>query len=155
MAKINLKSIQNNGINQVKTKTKPKPANNIENQVPKQSDKIVIKQTEDKPSFNDILTNLQKNVVENKENLVNAHPKNEFYKHHEKDREIMKALSESERNKVIGLLYLYISEFPEKLNTYKNKNFHKIADEELKKYSKKKLIPAIICQWLLNHLLNY
>jgi hypothetical protein len=131
MAKINLKSIQNTGINQAKTKTKPKPATNIENQVPKQCDNIVIKQTENKPSFNNILTNLQKHVVENKENLVNAHPKNEFYQHHEKDQEIMKALSDSERNKVIGLLHLYISEFPEKLKTYKGKNFHKMTDDEL------------------------
>jgi hypothetical protein len=128
MAKISLKSIQNNGINQGKTKTQQKQ---VKIQVPKQSDKIVAKLPEDKPSFNNILANLQKNIVETKlehqksrENLVSQHL--------EKDQnEPLKALSDYERNKIIGLLHLYIAEFPDKLKTYKGKNFHKMTNKEL------------------------
>jgi hypothetical protein len=118
MAKIRLKSIQNNSINQVKPKTKQKPVKNVEIHAPKQCDNIVIKQPESKPTFNDILTSLQKNVVENKENLVNAQPANEFQNNIQKKNVEVKPLLEHERNKVIGLLLLYISEFPDKLKSY-------------------------------------
>jgi hypothetical protein len=71
MAKISLKSIQNNSINQVKPKPNQKPVKNVEINTPKQSDKVVIKQPVNKPSFNKILTNLQQNIVENNKNLIN------------------------------------------------------------------------------------
>jgi hypothetical protein len=129
MVKISLKSIQNNSINQVKPKTKQKPVNNIEPQIPKQSNKVVTKTSEDKPSLSDILTKLQKNMVENNKNLV-INKQQPIFLQNDKQVEV-KPLLENERNKVIGLLHLYISEFPDKLKTYKGKNFHKITDEEL------------------------
>jgi hypothetical protein len=141
MTKISLKSIQNNNINHVKPKTTQKPVKNVAMKVPKQSDKVVTKQSlvfqdkniENKPIFNDILTSLQKNIVENKENLVHEQPTNEFHKQVKKEQKAVnsKELSESERNKLIGLLHLYISEFPDKLKTYKGKNFLKMTNDEL------------------------
>jgi hypothetical protein len=132
MAKISLKSIQNNNINQVKPKTKQKPVKNMEIHAPKQCNNIVIKQPESKHTFNDILTSF---VVENKENLVNAQHANEFQNNIQKQKvEVVrhdKPLLEPKRNKLIGLLHLYISEFPDKLKTYKGKNFHKMTDEKL------------------------
>jgi hypothetical protein len=130
MAKISLKSIQNNNINegrQVKPKTKQKPVKNVEIPIDHSflEQKQVLKQNpENKLSFSDILTGLQKNVVENNENLVNKQPiiqndiQVEVVRHD-------KPLLEHERNKLIGLLHLYISEFPDKLKTYKGKNFTK------------------------------
>jgi hypothetical protein len=113
----------------------------VEIEAPKQSYKVI---AEDKPSFNNILTSLQKNMAENKENSVNKQPTNEFHKHFEREQKevIGKVLSESERNKLIGLLHLYISEFPDKLKTYKGKIFHKLIDDKLlnmKEIFKKKI----------------
>jgi hypothetical protein len=65
MAKISLKSIQNNSINQVKPTTKQKPVKNVEIHASKQSDNVVIKQTKDKPSFNDIMAVIVQLINEN------------------------------------------------------------------------------------------
>jgi flagellin-specific chaperone FliS len=90
-----------------------------------------MKNSKDKSSFNDILTSLQKNMIENKKNQANKQPTNDCQQYFEKESTVIKALSEPERNKLIGLLHLYISEFPDKLKLYKEKNFHKMTDKEL------------------------
>jgi hypothetical protein len=61
-------------------------------------------------------------MVENNENLVN-NKQQPILLQNDKQVEV-NPLLEYEKNKVIGLLHLYISEFPDKLKTYKGKNFH-------------------------------
>jgi hypothetical protein len=129
MPKIYLKSIQNKGTND-NDKVVNKPSeNNVEN--------VVVKKEVLQPDFNDFLNNLnikpvippkQQNIIPIK--TISSENEDQTTK-----------LSDHKRNKLIGLLYLYIAEFPDKLKAYKSKNFHKIDDNQLcetKKYSKKK-----------------
>jgi hypothetical protein len=124
MSKISLKSIQNKAINPDKKMV-----------TIKSSQKIETPNNDKKLDFNMVLTEIQKNgnkqvhnhgktVKQTKQHDNTILPQENAIVHN-------KELSEHERNKLIGLLHLYIAEFPEKLKEYKGKNFHKMDNNKL------------------------
>jgi hypothetical protein len=145
MTKISLKSIQNNVRNGEIKEILSKP---IEKQVKVKLTKNVV----NKPDFNQIMKEIT-NTVKFKELQVEntVVPKVINYKEsaefplslsQTKDVTFTKQLTEHERDKLIGLLHLYIVEFPDKLKSYKIKNLHKMDDSsllELKEVFKKEV----------------
>jgi hypothetical protein len=138
MSKISLKSIQNTGKNSEKKVAR----NNNDKILTKYSEisnkpkNVTIKNDVPNEDFKLLLENIKTKKTEKKFNEI---PKSEVLKPVLKEKQ---ELNEHEKTKLIGLLHFYIAEFPEKLQSYKAKNFHKMdADKllEMKEIFKKEI----------------
>jgi hypothetical protein len=127
MLKISLKSIQNNG-KYLDKKMAKNNNNKIEVKYKEISNKpqnVVIKNDIPNNDFELLLNNLKKNEIEKANNeITKANVLKPVLKE-------TKELNEHKTTKLIGLLHLYIAEFPDKLKSYKTKNFYKMDAEKL------------------------
>lgn len=108
-----------------------------------------IKNNRKKGYINDVKNDVKKDVPDMSHNEPQTPPMPDFQKmfenlSHTKDKtksdiqinNITKELTESEKNKIICLCNLYISEFPEKLAKYKTKKLQNLNDDELLDFKK-------------------
>jgi hypothetical protein len=127
VSKISLKSIQNTGKKIEKNQVK----NNDDKIVAKYSEisnkpkNVTIKNDVPHDDFELLLEKLKPQINPKKNTDI---PKSEVLEPVLKEKQ---QLSEHEKTKLIGLLHLYIAKFPEKLKSYKAKNFHKMDVDKL------------------------
>lgn len=128
MAKINLSSIQNKAIKDdkiiaKKEVTQKEVKTSVQNSVIQKDDFNLILQRIKEGKNKPVIKTVEQPILPVTKQL-------EPLLEHKQEVET-KPLTESEKTKLIGLLHLYIAEFPDKLNKYKGKNFYKMSDKDL------------------------